>query len=219
VTDVPDIDALAGKLTAAMPRLDATEQRIALTLVRQLARGASVGVSHLAGAVELSEAQITDTLDRLPGVFRGEEQRVVGFMGLTVVEMGHHRIHVDGRPLSTWCAWDTLFLPELLGETAYVTSRSPTSDAEIFLTVTPTGPADVAPAETVVSFLVPEAEFDATVIRRFCHFVHFFVSPDDGAQWMAEHSGTFLLSVEDAYRLGELTNRAAFGAALVAGCR
>jgi hypothetical protein len=31
--------------------------------------------------------------------------------------------------------------------------------------------------------------------------------------------GTFLLSVDDAYRLGRFTNRAAFGAALVAGGR
>jgi alkylmercury lyase len=104
MTDVPDIDALAERLTAAMPRLDATEQRIALTLIRQLALGAPVSVSRLATAADLSVAQVTDTLDRLPGVFRDGEQRVVGFMGLTVVEMGHQRVHLDGRPLSAWCA-------------------------------------------------------------------------------------------------------------------
>ena len=38
--NVPEIGALAGVLTAAMPRLDASEQRIALTLIRQLALGA-----------------------------------------------------------------------------------------------------------------------------------------------------------------------------------
>jgi alkylmercury lyase len=219
VTTVPEVDVLADRLTAAMPRLDTTEQRIALTLIRQLALGAPVGASRLASAAELSEAQITNTLDHLPGVFRDEEQRVTGFMGLTVVEMGHHRIHLDGRPLSAWCAWDTLFLPELLGETAYVSSRSPASGAEISLTVTTTGPTDLAPADTVVSFLLPESEFDAGVIQRFCHFVHFFASPEDSAQWTAEHPGTFLLTVEDAYSLGELTNRAAFGAALLPGGR
>ena len=217
--NVPEIGALAGVLTAAMPRLDASEQRIALTLIRQLALGAPVGVSRLASVAGLSEAHITNTLDHLPGVFRDQEQRVVGFMGLTVVEMGDHRIHVDGRPLSAWCAWDTLFLPELLGETAYVTSRSPASGAEISLTVTPTGPTDLAPADTVVSFLLPDTEFDAGVIQRFCHFVHFFASPEDSARWTAEHPGTFLLTVENAYRLGEFTNRAAFGAALVTGGR
>jgi alkylmercury lyase len=219
MTDVPEIEELAKQLTAAMPRLDATEQRIALTLIRQLALGAPVSVSRLATTVELPEPQIAGTLDQLPGVFRDEQHRVVGFMGLTVVEMGHHRIHGDGRTLSAWCAWDTLFLPELLGQTAYVTSRSPASDAEISLTVTPTGPTDLTPLDTVVSFLLPETEFDAGVIQRFCHFVHFFASPADSMQWTAKHPGTFLLSVDDAYRLGALTNRAAFGAALVPGGR
>jgi alkylmercury lyase len=125
MTNVPGIDALAERLTATMPRIDATEQWIALTLIRQLALGAPVGASQLATAAELSEAHVAKTLDHLPGVFRDEEQRLVGFMGLTVVEMGHHRMHVDGRPLSAWCAWDTLFLPELLGETACVTSARP----------------------------------------------------------------------------------------------
>src|SRR4051794_21271584 len=100
MTNVPDIDALADMLTAAMPRLDATEQRIALTLIRQLALGAPVGASQLATEAELSQAQIANTLDHLPGVFRDGQHRVVGFMGLTVVEMGHHRIHLDGRALS-----------------------------------------------------------------------------------------------------------------------
>jgi len=135
-------------------------------------------------------------------------------MGLTVVEMGHHRIHLDGRTLSAWCAWDTLFLPELLGETVTVTSRSPATDATISLSVTPTGPIDVQPADTVVSFLLPEADFASDVIQRFCHFVHFFASPDDSQRWTREHPGTFVLSVADAYRLGQLTNHALFGAAL-----
>ncbi len=100
-----------------------------------------------------------------------------------------------------------------------MTSRSPASDAEISLTVTPTGPIDIRPPDTVVSFLLPETEFDADVIQRFCHFVHFFASPEDGERWTAQHPGTFLLSVDDAYSLGQLTNRAAFGPVLVLGGR
>ena len=72
----------------------------------------------------------------------------------------------------------------------------------------------MAPPETVISFLVPDTPFDANVIQSFCHFVHFFVSPAAAAGWTAEHPGTFPLSVNDAYRLGKLTNHATFGAAL-----
>jgi hypothetical protein len=34
------------------------------------------------------------------------------------------------------------------------------------------------------------------VIQRFCHFVQFFASPEDGEQWTGEYCGTFLVSVE-----------------------
>jgi alkylmercury lyase len=72
----------------------------------------------------------------------------------------------------------------------------------------------VSPRETVVSVLVPEQQFDATVMQSFCHFVHFFASREAAASWTVLHPGTFQLSIDDAYRLGRLTNRAAFGAAL-----
>lgn len=216
MTTAPDFETLADGLAAAHPQLDGTEQRILLTLVRQLALGAPVGVSQLAAAARLPEAQIADTLNRHPLVFRDDQDRIVGFAGLTVIEMGNHRIDLDGRLLSTWCAWDTLFLPELLGQTVNVTSRSPLSDTPIAMTVTPAGPIDVRPPGTVVSMLLPEDEFDANVIRSFCHFVHFFTSPEEGEVWTAEHPGTFLVSVDDAYRLGQLTNRAVFSEALTA---
>jgi alkylmercury lyase len=219
VTDTPHLDQLADRLTAAMPQLDATEQRITLALIRQLAHGAPVSASQLATATDLPEPQITDTLQRLPGTFHDDQHRVVGFMGLTVEAMGEHRIHLDERALSAWCAFDTLFLPDLLDETVGVTSRSPTSSTEISLTVTPTGPTHMQPPGAVVSFLIPETKFDANVIHSFCHFVHFFASPQDGEQWTLKHPGTFLLCLEDAYHLGQLTNHAVFGAAIPGGPR
>jgi len=39
-----------------------------------------------------------------------------------------HALQFDGRTLYAWCAWDTLFLPELLGRPARVTSTDPVSE-------------------------------------------------------------------------------------------
>jgi alkylmercury lyase len=220
VVETHAIEQLGVDLAAAMPKLDRTEQQLALALLRELALGAPVGVDRLTTAGSLPPERVARTLERLPGVFRDGQKRIIGFMGLTVVEMGEHRIHTHGRTLSAWCAWDTLFLPELLGETARVTSRCPITGKQISLTVSPTGPTDLRPMDTVISFLLPEGEFDARVIQRFCHFVHFFATRTAGERWSGEHPGTFLLSVEDAYRLGELTNDVVWGSALrAAGTR
>jgi alkylmercury lyase len=151
-----------------------------------------------------------------PGIFRDDRGRVTGALGLSVVEVGEHRLHVDGRTLSARCAFDTLFLPELLGATARATSRCPVTGVEISLIVTPAGPVDLSPADAVISYLVPEENFDLDVVQRFCDFVHFFASPHAAASWTSEYPGTFALSIHDAYRLAQLTNHAGFGAGLEA---
>lgn len=46
---------------------------------------------------------------------------MVAFQGPSVVE-APHRLRLDARTLYTWSAWDTLFLPELLGRPAEIES-------------------------------------------------------------------------------------------------
>jgi alkylmercury lyase len=96
-----------------------------------------------------------------------------------------------------------------------VSSRCPVTGREISLIVSADGPDRVSPAGTVLSFLAPERPFDAHVVRSFCHFVHFFASEQAARKWTAEHPGTFTVSVDDSFRLGQRTNAAGFGAALV----
>jgi alkylmercury lyase len=212
--DTGHLDALAAQIAAAMPDLDPSLQHAAMTLLRLLAQGEPVDVQRLADALALPVAYVDQTLERSPGVFRDDHRRIVGFMGLSIAPISDHRLQLDGRSLWAWCAWDTLFLPELLGQTARVNSRCPSTGAGISLTVTPNGPADLTPPETVVSFLVPDQQFDANVLQSFCHFVHFFASSGAAETWTAEHPGTFQLSIDDAYHLGQLTNHATFGAAI-----
>jgi alkylmercury lyase len=207
----PTIDQVADKLVAAAPKLDETDQRIGIALQRRLAHGAPVTANGVANDVELPEAKVADALDRVPVVYRDDEDRVVGFFGLSVIEMGDHRVHLDGHTLSTWLAWDTLIIPELLGRTLEVTSRSPGAGDPISLAAAPEGPRNVSPPETVVSFLMPGPEMAHDVIKTFCHYVHFFPSTEAAEPWFAEHPNTFVVSLEDAYQLGHVLTQAAFG--------
>ena len=216
MSDVDRIEALAAQYSAAMPNLDPLLQQAALALLRFLAQGEPVEVQRLAAATGLPGDYLEAALAAAPGIFRDERGRVTGALGLSVVEVGNHRLHIDGRSLSARCAFDTLYLPELLGLTAGVTSRCPVTGAEISLTVTPTGPVHLSPTDTVISYLVPKEKFDLDVVQSFCDYVHFFASPHAAEQWTAQHPGTFGLSVDGAYRLAQLTNHASFGAGLEA---
>ena len=141
------------------------------------------------------------------GVYRDEAGRVVGYWGLAISEMSH-RFEVNGRRLSTWCAWDTLFIPELLGKVAQVESLCPVSGKAIRLSVGPDGLRSVEPEGTVVSFLAPdESGFRRDVISAFCHYIHFFSSAEVGADWLERNPGTFLVSLPDAFRLGRMKNQ------------
>ncbi len=207
------VQELARKITRARPVLESTERQIVVHLYRLLGAGEPVSPRRLADAVNLPEPRVREILGQWPGVYYDSDGSVIGFWGLALGEMPH-RFEVGGRTLYTWCAWDSLFIPEMLGKPARVTSEDPVTKEKIFLVVGPDGVEEISPATTVVSFLTPDRPFDQDVIMNFCRFVHFFASPETAAKWTTAHPGTFLLSVEDAYALGHLTNQQNGGDAL-----
>ncbi|HET8536029.1 MAG TPA: alkylmercury lyase MerB [Solirubrobacteraceae bacterium] len=208
-----DTHALADQLVAARPALDAQQQRIAITLYRLLAEGQPVSVEQLAERAGTPIGDVERLLDDEPGIYRDEHARVIAFWGMALDEMPH-RMTVNARELGAWCAWDTLFLPELLGETATVASTCPTTGEPIELVVTPTGVRNVSPAGAVLSFLRREQPFDADLIKTFCHFVHFFASPEAASDWTTQHPGTFVLSIDEGTEIARRANHASFESVL-----
>jgi alkylmercury lyase len=201
--------AIASELAAATPRLSEREQRLLLTLYRLLAAGQPVDSSALAESARLPIDAVRAALERLPGLYTDDRQRVIGFWGLSIEPMPH-RLIVNSQTLYAWCAWDTLFLPELLGATAETESRCPTTGRQIALTVDGTQVTSQDPPETLLSFVHREHPFDTDTIRTFCHYVHFFANPDAAAKWIAQRAGTFTLSLADGSEIARLTNRARF---------
>src|SRR5437879_876564 len=194
----PDIEALSEHLLRVFPPLDPTGQRLSLALYRELARGAPVSPPSLADRVETSAETVVRQRRRWPGVYYDGEQRVVGFWGLTIAPMPH-RLRADGRELYAWCAWDTLFLPALLGASVEVESSCRATGAPVRLTVTPHGAESAESAGLSVSFLLPDAEaMNANVITSFCHYVHFFSSRKAAKPWRHAPPEPFLHSLADA---------------------
>jgi alkylmercury lyase len=196
-----DTAQLAEQVSCCTQDQDADQQRLQLTLLRLLAEGAPVEPERLSGHTELPDSEVRALLAGWHGVHRDEVGRVVAFRGLSVVE-APHRLRVEGRELFTWCAWDTLLLPQLIGCPAEVESICPTTGATVSLRVGSDGPSEVSPADAVLSFIRPGPAFTEDTVASFCRFVHFFASPQAAEAWIRRHPGTFVISIEQGFEIG-----------------
>lgn len=200
-TRQPDLDSLVAALEGTFPaQSDAT---LAITLLRLLAQGDPVTPHRLGEKSGRAAAEVTERLAAWSNVERDADGSVVAFAGLSL-RRTRHTFVVGGRRLFTWCAWDTLFLPELLGRTASVRSTCPATDQPVSMTVSAEGAADLSPVETVVSVVVPHSTDD--IRTTFCCNVMFLASADAGRAWTATRANSALLSVEEAHELGRRAN-------------
>lgn len=203
------IERLVQRFLYVFPAMDTREQRVALTMYRLLARGRGVTAGQAAADCGETPALVQACLARWPGIV-WDGPAVVGFWGLAAGAVSRHRMRVEGCTLHTWCAWDTLFIPPLLGHNAHVTSTDPVSGAVVTLTVTPEGVRDLSPAGAVLSMLEPRAEMIEDIRGRLCRYIHLFADPDAGAAWTRQHPDTLLLSVDDGFELGRRRNLSRF---------
>lgn len=206
---------LADELRAGLPVLDPDEQRIAVALYRLLAEGTPVAEPRVAEAVALAPERVAATLRGWPGIFRDERGEIVGFWGLAQQEFPPHQLHVDGRRLWGWCAWDTLFLPIVLGRTARIESVDAITGEPVRAVVGPHG-VEEASDRALISFVRTNGAFDQDVIANFCHHVLFFASTKAAARWIGDRDDAFLLTLAQGFELGRRVWEAKFAAALAA---
>ncbi len=198
----------------AFPEINKEQQLLSLCLYRSLALGKSVAVEQLQKKTGLTAEFISQSLQSWSGVFFDDNKYVTGFWGLTTRETSH-RLNVNGQTSYTWCAWDSLFIPALLSETVQVSSLCPVTKRKIELEISPDQVKVIGDKTLYVSFLVlDEAEMKEDIIAKFCHFVYFFDSKSVAEQWLSEHHGTFLLSLDDAFSIGKNFNAARYNLTL-----
>lgn len=202
----PTVEDVAAAIGRTRPQLSADEQQWAVALLRALAEGVPVPPADLARRAGLTPDEASRFVDALPGIYRDEEGRVIGFWGLTVAHMPPHHIQLGDRELFTWCAWDPFLLTPLLGGHAAVASRDAHTGEAVTFRITDDGVADLSHPDLALSFTLPEA-WTGDVIATFCHFIHFFTGAQSARAWTAAHPGTFVLSLGDAMVLADVWRR------------
>lgn len=207
----PDLAQITQAFVDGYPNLNAEEQRLARTVYQLLATGGPASPEAVAEAAGWTPEDVEKRFDTWGAVFRDRHGDVVGFWGFGIEELtGHHLDLGDAGSGWAWCAYDTLFIPHLLDVTATVSSPCPTTGRPVRLRVSRSGVSELEPAGAVASMLTPDGPFDDNVRQSLCHFIHFFVSPAAADTWIADHPGTFQVTVDDAFEIARRQNAAVY---------
>ena len=209
---IPSLPTLIARLFISQcPALSEQGQDVSLQLFRLLTVGKPVDVNSLAESVSLPLLVVDGIIKKWSDVYYDELNRVVGYGGLTF-KPTEHKIRFDDYTLYTWCAWDTLFLPTILGKTLDIESHCPMDNSIVRIRVDQEGVKAIEPKETVISFMLPSQEcIQRDIQRNFCQYVNFFPSAEVGNQWIESHPKTYLISIEEAFKIGQMKNQAQFG--------
>ena len=159
---------------------------------------------HLARRLQMSQENLAAQLARVPDTEFDTLGNIVGW-GITLLPT-QHRFRLQERTLFTWCAFDTVLFPPLLQVEAHVQSVCESSGQPITFVATPEGIADILPATSVLSLILPAERCDC-VRDTFCQQSLFFQTEEAASPWMALHPETVLLSIEEAATLGQIVAR------------
>ena len=192
------LDTLAYHLAA---HLDCTQDVACRQIMQVLAHsGQPVAPASMAARLQMNHKKLQEHLARVPDTEFDEQGNIVGW-GITLVPT-QHQFRLKNRPLFTWCAFDTVLFPPLLQVEAHVQSKCSASGQSITFVAAPDGIANLSPATSVLSFILPAERCDC-VRGTFCQQSLFFQSEEAAMPWLAQHPEAVLLSVEEAATLGQ----------------
>jgi len=205
------VNGLAQAFVESAQQLNDQEQKISLGLYQLLAIGSPVPVGKLAESTGIDVAGISRVLNSWPGVYFDDSGKVIGFWGLTIKPMRHQLI-LGGKTLYTWCAWDGLFIPELLKTSATLNTQCPVSKTRLSVFVDDQVNFETPTPEIVMSFIEPkQGLFDQDIIGQFCDYIYFFQDRETARQWRGSNPNILLLDLPQAMELGRLKNQKQFG--------
>jgi len=188
-------------------------QGLSIALYRLLAHGSPVPRDALGSATGLTGPELDNLLRQIPPswIEVDEAGSVIAFGGLTLAPT-RHRFAVGGRILHTWCAFDALFLPEILDQIAHITSTCPATEATIHLALGPSGLGTVDPPGAVLSIIEPDLDDCRDDLRgAFCCHVNLFADAAAFDRWAGAAAGALTrLSIGDALALAAARNAARY---------
>ena len=193
------------------PEFGPERSRVLVTVMRAVAKGSPVDAQRVDQIIADLGVDREDALELLSNVSeRDGDDNIIGIVGLSQNEDWYHKFKTNGLALRTWCAWDTLFIPLLINQDAVVESESPTSKTLVKVRISPEyGIQEVEPKGAVVTVVALNTGYaDVASVEeiwaQFCHQVYFFASREEAEAWSTDRQDIEIISVAEAFEMGEL---------------
>ena len=164
---------------------------------------------------QVAPASVAAKADVPGGLIEFDDGNVPQFGGLGL-EPSPRRSIVRGEALHIWCALDSPFIPEIIGESLEIVSRAPISGEEVQIVLTENGPMDVRPAGSVMTFATPEIEVmrgsDSTgdVQVAVCDWAYIPASEAEAAERLKTNNGPDIVPAAEVYGLARPVNAVRF---------
>jgi alkylmercury lyase len=189
---IPSIDDLHHTWSGrATDRMVGERDPFTAAVLDRLADGAPATVAYLAEATSHPVEEVRRRVDQAAtaGYEVDADGAIVG--AALTLNTTAHRFRVRGHDLHTWCGFDALFLPLLLGE--------PVTGQEIHLTVHANGEVtDVAPSTAQVA-IVGSAVADCCDVTgpgsAVCTQMPLLSSPEAGETWLRGRHGVAVVDI------------------------
>lgn len=206
----PTVDEVVAALLRDAGTIDlhGNEARLFVQTVRRLTQGQPLSEKE----IEEIAAGLSMTLENANGMLgwlaeHNDDGDIVGLAGLSLNQWSHS-LRVNGRNFTTWCALDTLYLPQIIQQDVEIRSADPVSNKSIAVTLEMNGKL-IAPKNAVISIVVPKIdqqgmESAEQIWSAFCSYSHYFESEENGRIWFEEKRvEPLFLSVAEGIELGQ----------------
>jgi alkylmercury lyase len=201
--------AFADYLKRRVPTENTPElQLLSITLYKLLGRGAPVALGQLGIACGLSKEKIEKLLLEFPAAYVGfqDDGKIIACGGLSLVPT-HHRFDTQEAGLYTWCVFDALFLPEILGNPATLVTHCPASGVELTVELASGEVRSASPSGCVMSIVTPDSRACCDNLRTaFCDHVNLFKDEQTFMAWSRGRRGVGSVTLQQAQMFARQRN-------------
>ena len=179
-----NLQSTVQQLQKLLPKLKKEERQISKFLYQKLALGKSVPIETIANELQIPIQDIQVHLKQMAYVEYSATGEISAYRGVTLNQTKHCVFHRNFK-VHTWCAFDTLFLSDLLVGPVSISSNCPTCRKAIACKVTDRDLISSNNSDIVMSFIIPDkVDYCEDLQSAFCCKVHFFCNEKCGSEWV-----------------------------------